>query len=41
MHWELKDKSKEKMTGGGGRGVQGSLEVGSIVDVMEIHCIHA
>lgn len=29
------------MTGGGGRGVQGSLEVGSMVDVMEIHCIHA
>lgn len=29
------------MTGGGGRGFQGSLEVGSMVDVMEIHCIHA
>lgn len=29
------------MTGAGGRGVQGSLEVGSMVDVVEIHCIHA
>lgn len=32
---------EEKKTGDGDRGVQGTLEVGSMVDVVEIHYIHA